>query len=447
MTTINVNFNNIISKIKPMHAVGQPPFWGVDYTTFQYLKDAKIPYSRLHDVGGSFGGFCYVDIPNIFRDFDADETLPESYDFAFTDSLITAMIEYDFKPIFRLGVTIENYHRINAYRIYPPADYAKWARICEHIIMHYNEGWAEGFHYDIEYWEIWNEPDNGTEPATNQMWKGTDEEYFELYTVASKHLKSCFGDSIKIGGYGSSGLYGILHDPEKYGMDIPKIAESPSMPLRLHWVDFFYDFLKYIKEHNAPLDFFSWHSYSNTERTVIMSEFLNKALKEFGYEGVETHLNEWNNALERRMRGTSYAAARFASMMLAMQNTTTDMLCFYDAQLGVSQYGGLFNPVDFKPFCGYYSFVAFGQLYELKNQTECVCDNSEIYALSASDGEKNAIMISNPTEEDKNLKISVDSNYIVYIIDEENHLTKTEFNPCRFTLSKNQVAFVANYEI
>ena len=62
----------------------------------------------------------------------------------------------------------------------------KWAEICEHIIRHYNEGWADGFYYNIEYWEIWNEPDN------SQMWTGTPEEFYELYRVAANHLKSCF---------------------------------------------------------------------------------------------------------------------------------------------------------------------------------------------------------------------------------------------------------------
>ena len=55
----------------------------------QVLTDAHIPYSRLHDVGGAFGSNRYVDIPNIFRNFDADGNDPASYDFAFTDELIS----------------------------------------------------------------------------------------------------------------------------------------------------------------------------------------------------------------------------------------------------------------------------------------------------------------------------------------------------------------------
>ena len=83
MAKITVNFDKIVGKIKPMHAVGQPPFGGgflkLNFAPMQYLTDANIPYSRLHDVGGAFGGNRYVDIPNLFRDCDADETDPNSY--------------------------------------------------------------------------------------------------------------------------------------------------------------------------------------------------------------------------------------------------------------------------------------------------------------------------------------------------------------------------------
>ena len=50
MSNISVNFENVVGKIKPMHAVGQPPFLGMDFSYVEYLKKAHIPYSRLHDV-------------------------------------------------------------------------------------------------------------------------------------------------------------------------------------------------------------------------------------------------------------------------------------------------------------------------------------------------------------------------------------------------------------
>ena len=61
------------------------------------------------------------------------------------------------KPFYRLGQSIE--HQTKKYGIYPPKDFKKWAKICEHIIRHYNEGWANGYRMGIEYWEIWNEAD------------------------------------------------------------------------------------------------------------------------------------------------------------------------------------------------------------------------------------------------------------------------------------------------
>ena len=104
MKKLNVDFSNITGKVRPLHSVGQPPWFGVDGRYLHYLTDANIPYSRLHDMGGAYGGSIYVDIPNIFRDFDADPDNPDSYDFAFTDNLITKM--YENKKSMKLESTI-----------------------------------------------------------------------------------------------------------------------------------------------------------------------------------------------------------------------------------------------------------------------------------------------------------------------------------------------------
>ena len=142
---MTVDFATEVGPVKPVNAVGQPPKTHlIEYHLFHYLTEAGIPYSRLHDVGGAYAQNVFVDIPNLFRDFDADETDPKNYDFTFTDTLLDALEKAKVETYFRLGVTIENYHRIKAYNIYPPKDFAKWARICEHVVAHYNEGWADG---------------------------------------------------------------------------------------------------------------------------------------------------------------------------------------------------------------------------------------------------------------------------------------------------------------
>ena len=185
-----INFDKTVGIIKPVNGVGQPPIYSYTNTSlFHYLKEAGVPYSRLHDVGGAYGMNIYVDIPNVFRDFDADENDPASYDFTFTDYLMKGLVDNGVEPYYRLGVTIENAQRIKAYRIFPPKDYAKWARICEHVILHYTQGWADGFNMEISHWEIWNEPENGRlEDNENMMWRGTWEQYMDLYGTAATYL-------------------------------------------------------------------------------------------------------------------------------------------------------------------------------------------------------------------------------------------------------------------
>ncbi len=50
MANISVDFSKNKGKIKPMHAVGQPPFMGgfrcLDFSPIEWLKKAHIPYSR-----------------------------------------------------------------------------------------------------------------------------------------------------------------------------------------------------------------------------------------------------------------------------------------------------------------------------------------------------------------------------------------------------------------
>ena len=421
-----------LGKIRAMHAVGQPPRMGISGEFMHYLTDAHIPYSRLHDVGGSYGGNMFVDIPNIFRDFSANEYDPDSYDFAFTDILLKQLNGAKCEPIYRLGVTIENYQYIKAYRVFPPTDYAKWARICEHIIKHYNEGWANGFHYGIKYWEIWNEPDNGYDLKDNQMWQGTAEEYYELYEVTSKHLKKRFGDSIKVGGFASCGFYSLFTDPTR-----------PEYKRHQYFTDFFLGFLDFIDKTKSPLDFFSWHSYASVENTMMMADFVDTELTKHRLGDIETQCNEWNNAAPNQYRGTSYASASAADMMLAMHDKKTTIMCYYDARIGQSMYGGLFNPMTWKPLCTYYSFAAFGELYTLGKRVEVTGASGKIRAIAAHDGEKTALMIVNTGDEER-IETNL-SGMKVYLIDSEHFLTEEALDPTDFTLGKNQVALIKNF--
>ena len=395
---ITADFTKHTGAMKPMHGIGQPPMLGPHGTEMMhYIEEAGIPYSRLSDVQWFAPGQHYVDIPSIFPNFDADENLPESYDFAFTDALISHLVEYHCEPFYRLGVTIENFHTIKAYHVDPPKDFGKWARICEHIVRHYNEGWADGFHWGITYWEVWNEPaDDAYYPGgLAEMWHGTQQQYYELYATTAKHLKSCFGDSIKVGGYGSGGFHDFnQHDPELKGID--------HMPENRYqgFFKFGHEFLAYIREQGAPLDFFSWHSYRTNPLGQCSSEsgYVRRLLTKYGYGDVPDFMNEWNPCCSRhpRMRGTTWASSRVFATMVQMQRTQTSMLNYYDACLTPTRYCGMFNPDTHEPYLAYYAFRMFNDAYQLKNEVFTTCEDEEHYPLcGASDGKKHVLLFAN----------------------------------------------------
>ncbi len=97
----------------------------------------------------------------------------------------------DAEPVYRLGESIE--HTSVKRHVHPPADMEKWAAVCLGIIRPYLEGWANGFHHNIRYWEMWNEPEN--RPT---MWSGTDDDYLRLYRTAATAIKKQF-PSLQVG--------------------------------------------------------------------------------------------------------------------------------------------------------------------------------------------------------------------------------------------------------
>lgn len=404
MSKVTVDFSKLSGKIKPMNAVNNGPFHKEGSQSRSNLKaytEAKIPYARNHDAAfcARYGGSHTVDVHNIFPVFENDPLDPASYDFTLTDEYCKIIESAGTKVFYRLGSKIE--HEIKKYGTVPPKDFNKWAVICEHIIRHYTEGWADGFHMDIEYWEIWNEPDLGS-----ITWGGTPEEFYNLYTIASKHLKKCF-PNLKIGGPATAGL------DDK-------------------WLDGF--FSACIKE-KAPIDFFSWHIYTcepeNVKNAVLKARAL---LDKYGYEKTESILNEWNY-----VRGWSddfiysikqiigiKGAAFAAAVMCVGQNTPVDMLMYYDARPGA--FNGLFDFYTMEPLKSYHVFKFFARIKDFLNQAECICETDGIYALSSKSGSGAAIMIAYYSEDDsaadKKLELELlnsDFNqYDLYVLDDKN---------------------------
>ena len=417
MSTVKINFGKAVGRIKNMHAVNNGPIVaGSDQTrgNHLYYKAAKIPYARNHDAAfdSRYGGEHTVDVHAIFPNFDADVNDPASYDFPCTDLYTKQILDVGTKPFYRLGSKIE--HGIKKYGTVMPKDFKKWAEICEHIIMHYTEGWANDFYYDIEYWEIWNEPDLDPDDSVNKRcWSGTEKQYAEMYVIVSNHLKNRF-PHLKIGG--------------------------PALAWNEDWLERFFENVKeYNGGKNPPLDFLSWHWYGTEPREMSdKGTRIHDIAIKAGYENFESILNEWNYVRGwseefiysiKTIIGMKGAAFTSACMTEGQKNPDIDMLMYYDAR--PTGMNGLFDLYTLEPLKGYYPFLIYSNLKELGTEVESVSDDKDIYTVASFNGEKVGVMLTYYAENDDllNKGVTIEAEGFdldgasIYITDEENTMS------------------------
>ena len=379
-----VDFSRTNGVIRPLHGGNNGPLcYGelVDLTKFH--RELAIPFTRLHDSAWPYPDL--VDIHAVFPNFEADPELPSSYRFGPTDDYLRAITNTGARIVFRLGESIE--HAKRKRYVHPPRDPEKWAAICLGIIRHYNEGWADGHRFDIRYWEIWNEPEN--RPA---MWTGTPEQFYRLYATTAKAIKQRW-PQLKVGGP-SLGHQGDYRDG------------------RLRPSEFLRDFMAFIRRERAPLNFFSWHLYSNdpaepARRASAVRAFLDVE----GFANTESHLNEWNylpdndwkpmtaSQGETRERwysrqGGAEGAAFAACALMALQDAPLDVANYYSAD---NQPFGMFT-LHGAPKKTYYAFKAFRVLLDLPLRADtsgALAGRIGLLAGMRPDGTEAAILVSN----------------------------------------------------
>ena len=115
--------------------------------------------------------------------------------------------------------------------------------------------------------------------------------------------------------------------------------------------------------------------------------------------------------------------------MLMMQDTTTDVMCYYDGHLGFSDYGAIINPDKGEPYRTYYAFMMYNTLYKMKNEVQVNSESDKIHVQAAVDGRKGAIVLSNPENEDLYVNFDIKGFNVtdshILRIDEENRYTLT----------------------
>lgn len=385
--TITVDAAQSLGAFKQLHGINKGPLAPgglIDVTEAQ--RALRIPWTRLHDC--HWPNPDVVDMHVLFPDPMADPTLEASYQFKRTDRYLAAVKQTGAGIVFRLGESIE--HEVEKLHVHPPADPARWADACIGIIRHYNEGWAEGHHFGIPYWEIWNEPEN--RPV---MWTGNDAQFLELYRTASRKIKAQF-PSLKVGGPSIGGT-GEIRD----GKWVPST--------------FLANFLHTCQRESLPLDFFSWHCYTNDPAELVLrAKGVRNLLDELGFQKTESHLNEWNylpnnlwtglgrdgtpaqrTAAYEAMSGPPGAAFIAASIM-QLQDAPVDVANLFHGECGGF---GLFTE-NGAPTANYDALLAISQLAALPNRIVCSSSsNAHCTAAAGLSANKSSLslLISCPT--------------------------------------------------
>lgn len=380
MTELYFDFLSTGGRIKPVNAVNNGPTQSVrGVCNFEDYKALHIPYARNHDAShfSGYDGEHIVDVHRIFKNFDADENDPASYLFAPTDKYIANTLAAGTKILYRLGASIEHKHK---YGTVPPKDFKKWARICEHIIRHYTEGWADGFHYDIEYWEIWNEANCRNADGSNPCWQGTEEEFIEFFCTALGYLKEKF-PHLKIGG------------------------PAFTSPKRRPFLD---ALMAEVKARNLPLDFYSFHGYiKEPEKVMELANIAKDHMAELGYPDAELHYNEWNYVRgwlgdDFRYSCDAIASLKGASLTASVfgvaQASPLSMLMYYDAR--PSAFCGLFEAYSYRRLPTYYAFEMFDKLAQLGTYVRAPYRANDVYSCAATNGVESAILLSHFNDDD-----------------------------------------------
>lgn len=280
-------------------------------------RQIGVTLIRTHDFYGP------LDMAVMYPDRTRNPTNQLSYDFRISDAMWRAIVNGGFEPYLRLGDSYNN--------ATPPAnahERANWVNAAVEVVRHYRQGQWNGFSTRFRYVEIWNEPDN------QKFWPRPHNalEYYQLYVETARALKRAFPDLL-IGGPGVTQMGAFTSQGKE-------------------WV---HNFLKYVKQSNAPLDFFSWHLYSNDpDEWNSAAKFYRQELDSLGFQATQMHVTEWNTDTRKvgdqsaeafALRVGGKGAAILTAAWIAMQENGVAEAAFYrgpDPAMDAPTFYGMF---------------------------------------------------------------------------------------------------------
>ena len=157
-----------------------------------------------------------------------------------------------------------------------PESYEEWQAVISAMVRHYNVEKK----YGIQYWEVGNEPDIGGGGGAPYLF--TPESYIVYYGKTVEAVRRA-DPAAKVGGPAIARSFSTAPSPAHPS----GVAASPLLPA----------FLKACSEKKLPLDFVSWHRYSDDPEEFRKTiHYVKGLLKQYNLS-CETTLNEWNIGL------------------------------------------------------------------------------------------------------------------------------------------------------
>ena len=271
--SVTVDFSEEKGKVRhELHSSGFGPIIYCPRQSIDDIKSMNMFGARTHDWALLNNAKRVCDYFHIFPLMHLDATDPKNYHFGPTDYLLgRTRDELGLDILFRLGPSIDGRSQDGHFNSLIPDDFGKVAETFAATIRHYNRGWADGFNWNIRYWEIWNEPDN------KNMWGSPVDDLPQNDALRRQKFIRFFATSLK-----------------RIKAEFPEVKVG-GPALVWYYEQYFKELLAACKAADVAPDFISWHYYNTDPSQLMRQADAARALCDsYGFKKCELFVDEWH---------------------------------------------------------------------------------------------------------------------------------------------------------